>query len=38
MRLSQIGLIDSGILLGCYCSNTQIDIYLIFVLIRFERF
>nr|DAG88527.1 MAG TPA: hypothetical protein [Herelleviridae sp.] len=37
MKLSQIGLIDGGLLLGFYASDTQIDIYLIFVLIRFER-
>lgn len=37
MRLSQIGLIDGGLLLGFYTSAAQIDIYFIFILIRFER-
>lgn len=37
MRLSQIGLINGGLLLGFYASAAQIDIYLVFILIRFER-
>ncbi len=37
MKLSRIGLIDGGLLLGFYASAAQVDIYLVFVLIRFER-
>lgn len=37
MRLSKFGIIDRGLLLGFYPTDSQIDIYLIFILIRFER-
>lgn len=37
MKLSQTGLINGGLLFGFYASATQIDIYLVFVLIRFEK-
>lgn len=37
MRFDKIGIIDNGILLGFYGTDTHIDIYLIFFIIRFER-
>ena len=37
MKLSKFGLIDNGLLLGFYSTEDQFDIYLLFLLIRFEK-